>query len=68
MVLGGLVGRVMTALIVDVLESLERQQDRRNVIRHVTRDARLPFPGSGMIRTEESRGAPRRELNQHVAD
>lgn len=66
MVLGGLVGRVMTALIVNMLEALEREQDRRGLVGDLTGHARLPVAGSGMFRTEESRGAPRRKLNQHV--
>jgi hypothetical protein len=67
MVLGGLVGRMYTTLIVDMLEALEREQDGRGLVGDLTGDARLPVAGSGMFRTEEARGAPRRELNQHDA-
>lgn len=49
MVLGGLVGRVVTALIVDMLEALERQQDGRDILGDVTRDAGLPVASRGMI-------------------
>lgn len=67
MALGGLVGRVYTVLIVNVLEALEREQDRRGLVGDLTGNARLPVTGGRVVRSEETRGAPRRELNQHVA-